>query len=190
MDWTNCITRFVIEAAVTFVGSGLGTTVVGFFFQRKLNRELEIQKAFLTRTSRVHERQIDALMKLYRDLDKAQGFFQRLTSGSRVAGEVSDDEYHRLLQCAVRSAQDTFSECHLLIPSLLAQQCDAFFTTLFSGQCKLQFAHQIVTVSGNERAELFQDARDTAFKQMPALLQQIENDARSLIHGEQVKNSV
>ena len=187
MNWTNCTTRFVIEAAVTVVGSGLGTTVVGFFFQRKLDRELEIQKAFLTRTSRVHERQIDALMKLYRDLDKAQGLFQRLTSGSRVAGEVSDDEYHRLLQCAVRSAQDTFSECHLLIPSLLAQQCDAFFATLFNGQLNLQCAEM---VPGNERAELFQDARDTAFKQMPALLQQIENDARSLIHGEQVKNSV
>ena len=176
MGWT--------QLAITVVGSGFGTTVVGFIFKQKLDRELEIQKAFLARASHVHERQIDALIKLYGDLYKAQGFFKRLAAGSRFADEMPDDEYRRLLHDAITSANDKVVECRLLIPPELAQQCDEFFKILFGGQIDLNFAHQEVIVDGHQRAKFSDSARNTAFKKIPNLLEQIEKVARSLIHDE------
>jgi hypothetical protein len=41
---------------LSIIGSGLGTTAVGFLFKRKFDTELEIQKAFLTRASHPHAR--------------------------------------------------------------------------------------------------------------------------------------
>jgi hypothetical protein len=55
------------------------------------NIELEKLKAFQMRAAHVHERLLDPLLKLYRELSEAQGYFQAATSTVRMSAVTEDD---------------------------------------------------------------------------------------------------
>ena len=59
--------------ATNVAGYGLVSSLVGLLLKRKLDHALEVQKAFLARASRVHERQVETLTKLYEQLYKNAG---------------------------------------------------------------------------------------------------------------------
>jgi hypothetical protein len=69
-----------LTAAITIIGSGVGTSFVGLLFKRKFDHDLEIQRAFLTRASRVHDRQVDSLIELYGHFYDAHGNYIRWVS--------------------------------------------------------------------------------------------------------------
>ena len=115
--------KVLITFAVTLVGSGLGTTVIGALFKRRFDAQLERQKALLQRGSRIHERQIDALLTIHSKLERASFFLQRAASGGLLEGETSE----LLLQNMVRelaSLSEEYSQKKLLVPETLTLKVD------------------------------------------------------------------
>lgn len=141
-------------------------------------------EARITRASRVHERQVDMLVRLYRHFFDAQGYLQRMASPVRFEGEMPMDEYRRSFADAIASARDTLSDGRLLIPPDLTEQCDQFFNSLFQGQNHLTFAQHPMVVDGLQRAEFWKKAQTTAYEEVPKILKRIERAARGVIHGE------
>ena len=178
MDWA----QFGWNATVAIIGSGLGTTSVGLLFKRQFDRKLEIQKAFLTRASRVHERTVDTLTKLYRHFHEAQALLQLMAATARFEGE-KPEEYPRLFSEAIASARDELSQGRLLMPPDLVRECDRFFTVLFAGCSHLAFANHPMIFDGLQRAKYWDSAKQTAYEEVPKLLEQIERTARVVIHG-------
>jgi hypothetical protein len=170
-----------LNAAVAVVGSGLGTTLVGIWFKRKFDRELEVQKAYLTRVSNVHERSVDTLTKLYRSLYEAEAFLQLMSASARFEGE-KPEEYPKRLAEALVAARDELLAGRLLIPAALAEQCDVFFNKLFEGQSELAFATHPMVWDAMQRASYWDKAKAIAYEQVPQLRREIEKTARSIIH--------
>jgi hypothetical protein len=195
MDWPTAIGSIggnaVWLAAVAWLARELITNrltrdVEKFKIEIRADADTEIEKikSFLLRSARVHERQVETLLKLYRHLSDAQDFFQRLSSSVRMAGEVTDEEYQRLCREAVLNARETFSDGRLLIPTHLADLCNRFFSSLFEGQSYLGLAQHPSTAGGQQRAAFWEKAQTAAFDNVPKILAEIEKTARSVIHGE------
>ena len=163
------------------MGSGLGTTIVGAWFKRRFDAQLERQKALLQRGSRIHERQIDALLTIHSKLERTSFFLQRAASGGLIEGETSEG----LLQNMVRelaSFSDEYSQKKLLIPHNLTLKLDEFLRNLSSARVDLTFAMHPMTQNGEPRAKLWEQAREIANKELPLLLHAIETEARAVIH--------
>jgi hypothetical protein len=150
-----------------------------------VDKEIERLKAFLTRVSRVHERQLDILQKLYCHLSETQGLFQRMTSSGRMSGEISPEEYAPLVTKAVESARDDVLQGRLFVPPALARQCDAFFSAVFEGRQDFALAH-LPAIDPIRRAEFWKSAATVAHQEVPKILREIEEAARAVIHGEQL----
>jgi hypothetical protein len=99
INWQDVITALggdaVLLAAAAWliqklVSNRLTMEAEKFKIEIRANADTEIErvKSFLTRASRVHERQLDIFGKLYRHLYDAQGLFQNMTKTGRVAGEM------------------------------------------------------------------------------------------------------
>jgi len=168
------------------VSNRLALDVEKFKIEMKASADAEIErtKAFLTRAMRVHERQVDILTKLYRHFLEAQLCLQTMTSSGIFEGQKPEGEMRCSFANAIASALDTLSDGRLLIPPELTQQCDRFFTSLFEGQTHLNFAKHLMIVDGLERAANWDRAKQTAYEEVPSILQQIEKAARDVIHGE------
>ncbi len=172
-----------LTTAVTIIGSGIGTTIVGLIFKRRFDQELELQKAYLARASQVHMRQVDTVMRLYRHFREAQVALQLMASSARFAGE-RPEEYPGQLAAAVMAAKEELFTGRLLLPPALAERCEKFFEVLFSGRLELDYAADPHLYEGAERAEVWKKAKAIAHEQVPMLLSEIESVARDLIHGE------
>jgi len=154
----------------------------------KADNEIERVRALLTRKSRIHERQVETLIKLYRHFCEAQTYLQRMAASGILEGEPTKDEYHRMCAEAIASAHDTFSDGRLLIPQQLAGHCGQFFNALFEGNQQLAFAQHPMIVDGLQRAEFWNRAKKTAYQEVPGILAQIEEVARGVIHGESLSS--
>jgi len=80
----------IAQLVVTIVGSGLGTALVGTLFKHSFDRKLEVQRAFLSRASRVHEKQMDTLSKLYGHFTEIQAYLQLSQKGHVLEGEKTE----------------------------------------------------------------------------------------------------
>jgi hypothetical protein len=169
----------------TLVSDRLARQAEAFKIQVKADADTEIErvKAFLTRASRVHERQLDILQKLYSHFYDVQGLFQRMTASLRVAGEISPQEYESKVATEMESARDELSKGRLFIPSALAQQCDAFFNAVFQGRLDFSLAHNQM-LDAVQRNKFWTSAATVANQEIPKIVQQIDEAARFLIHGE------
>ncbi|MGO9272316.1 MAG: hypothetical protein ACLQOO_19160 [Terriglobia bacterium] len=149
-------------------------------------------EAKITRASRVYERQLDILQKLYRPLYIAQELFKRMTSTGRLgtltpegnqANEITPQEYAPKVDEAMRAAFDEFLNGRLFIPPALVQQCEAFFNAYGTGSGYFTWAH-LPTLDPTTRAEFWTKAATVAHQEVPKILQQIDDAARALIQGE------
>ena len=185
INWQDVITSLggnvILLAAVgwlikTLLSHRFALEAEKFKVEVKATADIEIERvrALLTRASRVHERQVDTLVKLHRHFSDAQGWFQAMARGYKLVGEVSMDEYGRKCAEAVASARDTFADGRLLIPPDLAPQCARFFESLFKGQTDLDLAQHSMVVNGHQRAGFWDDAQKIALKELPSILDQIE----------------
>jgi len=199
VDWQEIITALVatvggggvLLAAIAWlikalVSNRLALDAEKFKIEIKANADTEIErvKSFLTRASRVHERQLAILEKLYSRLCDAQGYFQRMTSNGRTLDEISAEAYAPLVTKAMESARDELLRGRLFIPRLLAQQCDSFFNLMFEGRQDFSLAHH-PSIDPAQQATLWKSAATLAHKELPKILEQIEEAARAVIHGEQ-----
>jgi hypothetical protein len=163
------------------LGSGVGTTVVGALFKRRFDAQVEVQKALLQRTSRVHERQVGALLAIHAKLEQGLFYLQRAASAGKFEGE-SDQELLRRMTRDLAAASKVFSHNKLLIGSELTRKLDEFFDDMFSAGMNLRWAEHPMTQNAEMRADLFDKARDTAFKRLPSTLEAIRIEAKSVIH--------
>jgi hypothetical protein len=65
----------------------------------------------------------------------------------------------------------------------MAQKLDDFFNKMFLGGISLNLALDPMVPSGASRAKLWDDARKTAYKDLPLVLNAIRDEARGVIHG-------
>jgi hypothetical protein len=145
--------------------------------------EIERVKAFLTRASRVHERQLEILAKLYRHLYDARGWFQSMTGTGRTSGEKTREECADLVGKALHSAHDELLQGRLFIPPALVQKCDPFFEAVFEGWQDFSFAHDPM-INPVQKSQFWTSAAKVARQDLTNLLQQIEDAARIVVHGE------
>jgi hypothetical protein len=169
--------------ALTLLGSGIGTSLVVAWFKKQFDAELEEQKALLQRGSRVHEKQIDALLDIYSRLERANFFLQRATSSILLAGETKEGLVEGTVKELIAAAK-LYGEKKLLIPLALAQKLDEFFGAFHSARIDLSFAMWEMTPPGPDKAKLWSKAQDAAYQRLPPLLGAIENEARRTIHSE------
>jgi len=167
---------------VTLLGSGIGTTVVGALFKRRFDAQLEIQKALLQRSSRIHERQVGALLAIHAKLEQALFYLQRAASAGKFEGE-SDQELLRRMARDLGCASKVFSHNKLLIGPELTRKLDEFFDDMFSAGMNLRWADHPMPQNAETRASLFDKARETAFKKLPSTLEAIRIEAKSVIHN-------
>jgi hypothetical protein len=146
--------------------------------------QLESHKALLQQGSRIHERQIDALLSIHSKLEEALFYLQRAAGPGRFRGEASDEELLSRMARALGTASEQFSNNRLLISETLGQKLDDFFNKMFSGATTLTLALDPMVAGGNARATLVDQAREIAFKEIPLLLAAIRTEARTVIHGE------
>ena len=169
----------------TLVSNRLALDTEKFKIEMKASADTQIErvKAFLVRASRVHERQLDILGKLFRDLSDAQSLFQNMTRTGRMAGEITPEEYYPKVMEAMKAAYEEFLNGRLFIPSALVQQCEGFFSAVFEGQQDFSLAH-IPQLDPAKRAEFWTSAATVAHQRVPKILAEIEEAARAAIHGE------
>lgn len=170
----------------TLVSNRLALDTEKFKIEMKASADTQIErvKAFLVRASRVHERQLDILGKLFRHLSDAQSLLQNMTRAGRMAGEITPEEYYPKVTEAMKAAYEEFLNGRLFIPSALVQQCEGFFSAVFEGQQDFSLA-LIPQLDPSKRAEFWTSAATVAHQRVPKILAEIEEAARAAIHGEQ-----
>ena len=84
---------------------------------------------------------------------------------------------------AMDSARDELVQGRLLIPPALVQQCDTFFKAVFEGRLDFSLANNPM-VDPAQQAKYWNSAATVAHEELPKILQQIDEAARLLIHGE------
>jgi hypothetical protein len=193
-----------MNATITTVilGTGLFTTLVQIFlnyrlsrhietqkseFQRQLallqsdlQRELEGQKAFLLRASKIHERQIDVLCDLYAGLFDTSEYFKHANRKGFRSFE-SPEQYRQEFAKSFVATVRLFNQRRLLLPSALASQIDTFFKKASEGDFSLSFALDPQMPSGDSRAKNFDAAAQMAFHEIPPLLADIEHECRQIL---------
>ncbi len=162
--------KLLLTLAVSFIGSGLGTTVVGAFFKRAFDAQLETHKALLQRSSRVHERQVRALLQIHSNLEHALFYLQRAASTGKLEGEAPDLELLRRMAVDLGSASEDFSKNKLLMSGVLTRKLDEFFSKMFSAGVDLNYALNPLTPDGEFRADHWNKAKEIAYKELPSLL--------------------
>jgi hypothetical protein len=166
----------------TLLGSGVGTAVVGALFKRRFDHELELQRAILERATRVHERQVMALVKLDRHLRAAQGYLELMSKSVMFRGE-DPSKYPAQFRKEIGAAHEELSSARLLLPPTLSAQVEQLFKKMFEGQMALSFFYDPTTSDGQERAAHWDRAKEIAYKELPGLLVAIEREARLVIHS-------
>ena len=135
------------------------------------------------RRSRIHEKQLEALMRLFATLKKIQDYSQLTTKSVILEGEKIE-EYPKLLGESVVKAANEFTQTRLLLPIEVASLVEEFFEKAVDSQIRMGVFERLVGVQGEVRKQYWEQAANIAHSEMPSLLAKIEASARSIIHEE------
>lgn len=173
----------IIGFILTLVGAGLGTTVVAAVLQWRFGKQLERLKAVLERGSRIHERQVEALLGIYSKLEAATFYLQRAASTGLLEGENRDELRKRAgEELALASAE--YARNKLLLSETLIKKLDKFFNETLSAGLFLRFATDPKMADSPVCAESWQQAREKVYRQLPTILGALRTEARDVIHGD------
>jgi hypothetical protein len=135
------------------------------------------------RSDKIHERQVESLLLIHSKLEEALFYFQRAAAAGKFAGEASDEELLRRMAENLGAASKEFGKSRLLFSESLVKKLDEFFNKMLSGSISLNLALSPMVQDGYQRAKLWDEARDTANKEIPPLLNAIRDESRGVIHG-------
>lgn len=168
-DWKNIVLSIATLAAIP----GAIITVFKTLAEKKLQRQ-----------SKVHERQLDLLSRLYASLYLVQQYSMAITKSFSFEGE-DKKAYPDLLQESWESAQKIFVDSRLFLSEGLAEDIDGFFLKAWEGQVNFRMAeklnglpHQVASC-----AAYYTQATDTVHRDMPKILRGIELEFRRIIQG-------
>lgn len=176
------MSELVSIALTTLLGSGVATAIVGAFFKRRFDRELEYQRAVLERESRVHEQQVMALVKLDKHVRAALGYLEVMSKSVVFRGE-DPATYPAKFRDEMAATHEELALARLLLPPSLTEQLERLFKKMFEGQIALSFFYDRSTPDGPERAAHWERAKAIAYQELPVLIAAIEREARVVIHG-------
>jgi hypothetical protein len=131
----------------------------------------------------IHQRRVEALLVIQSKLESALFYFQRAASSSKLKGEASDQELLQKMARDLGAASEQYSQNRLLISLALARKVDEFCNTVVSGSMTLNLALDPMTPNGDTRANLWKQAQEIAYKELPPMLEAIRTEARAVIHG-------
>lgn len=172
----------------SIIGSGIGATFISILFKRKFDKELEIQKAALTRGSKIHEQQVEIIGKLYVSISEIQQLMQSVSSSVSLKSSFPEygkelTEQFSQLGSIFRSARSDFVLARLYLPEQLSKQIEDFFTQASECMGTMFFASSEDIPSRRNDPERLSTAYRTAILELPSLLKSIESLARKLIHS-------
>jgi hypothetical protein len=194
----SLIQQLLVNAGVWLFTSSIGVIIGGYisYFNEKwknvatrediedLTKKIEGVKFLFQRRSRIHERQVEMLGKLYTCLFEVQGYAQCMTS--RVIFESGKtEEYPKLFESSVTEAQREFVRGCLLLPVAVEEQINVFFQKISEGLVTLRLAKHPMIPDGQKRTEFWEEAGKIAYQEIPALLKIIKDQARLIIHGQE-----
>src|ERR1700688_1476982 len=163
----------LVTFAVTIIGSGLGTSIVAALLNKRFSTQLEAHKALLLRSGLIHERQVDALLKIHSKLEEALFYLQRVTSAGKIQGQASDKVlFERTVGC-LADASSEFSKNRLLISDPLEQRLDEFFHGMVVAGGDFNLILDPMVTNPDERAKLWDTLRDAAHRKLPSVLKAI-----------------
>jgi hypothetical protein len=177
--------QFVLATIVsTLFGSGIATAVVNQLFKRNLERELDRQRAFLQRQTKIHELQVETLMKIYSYLHAAYMHLQAF-----AAPVIDSQKAREPFFAAIDAAQSELIAHRLLIPTSLTDVMDTFFRKTLGGATDQFHGFNRVFPNPDSRTKYFTAdgirSNELYFDELHALLKLIETNARRLIRGDQ-----
>lgn len=135
------------------------------------------------RSDKIHERQVESLLLVDSKLEEALFYFQRAAAAGKLAGEASEEELLKRMGESLGVASTEIGENRLLLSESLGKKYDEFFNKMLSGSLTLKSALNPMVQDGHQRAKFWDEARDAAYKEIPALLTAIRNEARQVIHS-------
>jgi hypothetical protein len=139
-------------------------------------------EARIGRASRIHEKQMVILQKLYVNMSEVQGIFMRMTASGRLEGELTPEVYAPELQKALSRTYEQFINARLYLPGGLIKLCEKFFDTVSMGRINTLIAYT-PGLDPNQFREHFDKAGKAAYTEVPEILKEIEKTARDVIHG-------
>jgi hypothetical protein len=178
--------KLLLGFLLTLAGSGLGTTIVATILSNRFSKQLELLKSSLQRGSRIHERQMDALLLIHWRLERASYYLQRATSGA-LFGNETQEGFLKNIQIDLAAASDEYAQKKLLFSPNLVTRLDEFFKKVQSILQTVSFASDPQMPDGEPRAKLWIQAQEAAYADLPSVLNAISTEARDVIHlGESV----
>lgn len=176
LDWPSIL--------VTALLSSIG--VVGSMaIKQRIDRSLEERKVRWGRASWVHQRQIEALTKLFVGLNTMSGLLQSATRSSRFEGETTPEDYLRKWIAAGAETWSSYLEYKLLLDSAIVENIERLFRKfqeagIAIGSARILREGQAI----REAAEESKKSAEIAHELIPPLLLSIESEARRIIHEE------
>jgi hypothetical protein len=144
--------------------------------------QIETHKAVLERSGRIHERLVDALLAIHAKLESALFYLQRASSAFKFAGEASERELLDRMARDLGEASEELSKNRLLIAERLQPKFDEFFKKTTSARVTFHIALEPM-IQVEQRAKLWGEVRDIAYKELPSILEGIRTEAGAVIHG-------
>jgi hypothetical protein len=135
------------------------------------------------RSDKIYDRQVESLLLIHSKLEEALFYFQRASAAGKFAGEASDEELLRRMVENLGAASKEFGKGRLLFSESLGKKLDEFFNKMLSGSMALKLALSPMVQDGYQRAKLWDEARDAAYRDIPPLLKAISDESRGVIHG-------
>ncbi|MGB8028447.1 MAG: hypothetical protein WCF30_02175 [Terracidiphilus sp.] len=176
LDWPSVL--------VTATLSSLG--VIGSMaIKRWIDRSLEERKVHWERASWVHQRQIEALTKLFVELNRMKDLLQGATRGFKSQGEMSQEGYFEKWQLKAAEAWSEYIEHKLLLNEAIVASIEELFGKFNEAGIAIRSAP--IFREGEMRKEAAAEeikAKEIAHKLIPPLLRSIESEARRIIHEE------
>jgi len=176
LDWPSIL----VTAAFASLGA-----VAGMAIKQWIDRSLEEKKVHWERASWVHQRQVEALTKLFVEFHRMQDLLHGLTLGFTSPGDTSQEDYFEKWQDILAKTWFEYIENRLLLSEAIVARIDELFKKFTEAGIAIRSAP--IYRKGELRKEAAAEeikAKEIAQKLVPPLLDAIESEARRVVHEE------
>jgi hypothetical protein len=176
LDWPSIL--------VTAFFASLGA-IAGMAIKQWFDRSLEEEKVHWERASWVHQRQVEALTRLFVELHRMKDLLQGATRGARFQGEMSQEGYLKEWQLSAARTWPQYIEHKLLLNEAIVSSVEGLFGKFQEAGLAIGWATMLWEVQpGMEAAAEWNKAAEIAHKLIPPLLDAIESEARRVVYDE------
>jgi hypothetical protein len=179
-----------------FVASGLAEhscyrvfaslgAIAGMAIKQWFDRSLEEKKVHWERASWVHQRQVEALTKLFVEFHRMQDLLQGATRWIKLGGELSQEGYLNKWQQKAAETWSEYVEHRLILNKAIVASIEGLFEKFSEAGIAIRQAP--IYREGEMRKEAVAaeiKAKEIAHEGIPPLLDMIEKEARRVIHEE------